>query len=93
MTSSAAATHLPLLLLAPPLLRMRETSLATLGFSATLRTFMGMPYGPKRPRTSQLQQPCLNFCSSCSRCWRAGVAMLTINEYQQRSSQATVKSN
>lgn len=40
--TSLACTNLPRLLLAPPLLNILDTSLATLGFSATLRTLTGM---------------------------------------------------
>lgn len=40
--AARAAAHHPRRERAAPLLRMRETSLATLGFSATLSTFMGM---------------------------------------------------
>jgi hypothetical protein len=47
-----ARAHHPRRLRAAPLLRMRETSLATLGFSATLRTFTGMLY--RSPRADHL---------------------------------------
>lgn len=47
-------THVPLLLLLVPLLSTRETSLATLGFSATFRTFRGIQW--VCPGTAQRKQ-------------------------------------
>jgi hypothetical protein len=41
-TAMPAGAHLPRLLLAAPLLRIRDTSFATLGFSATLRALTGI---------------------------------------------------